>query len=194
MKKYKTYKKLSSKILIFMLSTCIVSCTDLDEHPEEVQLSPESLSSVETLRDIVTGIYRKAYDGARWSGYYLISYGGDDITTHSSKNKLGFREADWRSQTISSDRTLSAYSDSYKVIAAANVAINAQENILTGDLKLKDIYLGECYFLRGLSYLHLTRTYGRVPIVLEVSSTEEPIKASFLEIYNLIESDLKKAE
>lgn len=194
MKIHKIYKKVSSKILLVLLVCCAFSCAELDENPEEVQLSPEALSSVETLRDIVTGIYRNTFNGARWSDYYLASYGGDDVTTHSSKNKIGFRESDWRSQTISSDRTLLAYRDSYIVIAAANVAINAQDDIVNGDLDLKDIYLGECYFLRALSYLHLTRTYGRVPIVLEVNSTEAPVRAEFVEIYQLIEADLQKAE
>jgi len=193
MKKNKNLNKIWTNILAIILVSISFSCTDLDEDPGRTQLGPDALTSVPALNNLVTGTYRSMFEASKWSDYWLVSYGGDDVTTHSGLNKLGFRESDWRDQSHTSDRTLMAYEQSYKVIANTNVAINAQDAI-QGDEGLKKILMGEMYFLRALNYLHLTRTFGRVPIVLDPSDTEPDTKAEFIDIYQLIESDLLKAE
>ena len=138
-------------LLIASLCFSSISCVDLEEDPSKVQLSPQALTSVGTLRDLVTGMYRAHQNTAQWTDYYTNAYGGDDVTTHSGLNKVGFREADWRNQTIDSDRTLRPYEGSYNVIAIANMAIAAKDDIMASPTEEaeKDRYLGECYFFRA---------------------------------------------
>ncbi|WP_242206084.1 RagB/SusD family nutrient uptake outer membrane protein [Aestuariivivens insulae] len=182
------------KIGSIVLSTLMmVACSDLDENPGEVQLDPTSLSSDAALDALVTGMYRKLQNNAKWSGFFIAGYGGDDITTHSGSNKIGFRHSDWRIQTPDSERLTDAYTGCYNAITIANTAIDAKDNI-KGDAATIDRLIGEAYFMRAFAYLHLTRTYGRIPIQLKSNSNEALLRASFEEIYVQIESDLKAAE
>ncbi len=175
--------------LLFVIN----ACTELEENPGAVQLAPGTLTSVETLEALITGMYRTVQNEARWSNFFIAGYSGDDITTFSGGNKVGFREADWRAQTPASDRLVRAYRGAYNMIAIANTAINAKEAI-EGDREIIDRLIGETHFMRAFAYLHLTRTYGEVPVQLNVNDPQILRKASFQELYELIEADLLEAE
>lgn len=182
-------------LLTLLIFAVTFSCADLEENVSEVQLDPESLTTLETLDALITGMYRTVQNSARWSDFYIAGYGGDDITTHSASNKIGFREADWRVQTRSSQRTERAYGGPYSMIRAANTAIDARDDITGGDDQRPIIerLIGEAYFMRAFAYMHLTRTYGQIPIVVS-NDPEDLTLASFEEIYSQIESDLQQAE
>ncbi|KAA1246617.1 RagB/SusD family nutrient uptake outer membrane protein [Aquimarina sp. RZ0] len=172
------------------------ACADLDEDPGAVQISPETLTTVGTLRAIVTGMYQQLANEAQWSDFFLASYGGDDVTTFSGGNKQGYRDADWRSQTSFSDRIERTYLGCYRVITSANTAINARENITVNETN-KDEFerlIGESHFMRAFCYLKLTRTYGEIPIQLKTNNLEPLTRASFEQIYMQIEADLREAE
>ena len=186
--------KFWTRLYTVMLSVLIVtSCADLEEDPGEVQLDPSTLSSDSALEALVAGMYRKIQNDAQWSAFFIAGYGGDDLSTRSTSNKVGFRDSDWRTQTPSSDRLGNAYGGCYKAITIANTAIDAKDNI-QGDQETIDRLVGEAYFMRAFSYLHLTRTYGKVPLQTVSNSNETLPKASFEEIYAQIESDLQQAE
>lgn len=190
---YKIKQNLTLKCL-FALAVMITGCsTDLEEDPGKVQLDPASLSTDAELDALTTGMYRTLADGARWTDFYMAGFGGDDITTFSAGNKAGFRSSDWRRQTSTSERIGRAYSTPYKVIAIANTAIDNRTNI-EGDTDKVNRLIGEAYFMRAFSYIWLTRTYGRVPLQLLSNSNEPLERATFVEIYQQIESDLVEAE
>lgn len=172
----------------------IASCSNLDENPAEVQLDPATLSSEDALEAVLTGMYRNLMDGAKDTQFQIAAFGGDDITTHSASNKIAFRESDWRRLTHSSARIETAYNTSYNVITLANIAIDAQANMVTTDQARVDRLIGEAYFMRAFSYMHLTKTYGRVPLQLVSNSNEDMERASYVDIYTQIESDLQMAE
>ena len=48
--------------------------------------------------------------------------------------------------------------------------------------------------MRALAYFNLVRIYGQVPLITDVSIDYKVEKASFQDIYNLVISDLGKAE
>ncbi len=172
----------------------ITSCSNLDENSDEVQVNPATLNSADALEAVLTGMYRNLMDGAKDTQFQISAFGGDDITTHSASNKIAFREADWRRLTHSSARIETAYNTSYNVITLANVAIDAKANIVSKDQAKVDRLIGEAYFMRAFSYMHLTKTYGRVPLQLVPNSNENLTRASFVDIYTQIESDLQNAE
>ena len=81
----------------------------------------------------------------------------------------------------------------YQGIRWANVVIEKVPAI-DMDTTLRNRYLGEARFLRGLFYFDLVRAWGGVP---KVTTTDPPLhlgRASSDEIYNLIISDLQYAD
>ena len=193
MKRYNInfWTRISTMVLAGLM---IASCSNLDESPDEVQVNPATLNSADALEAVLTGMYNKLMDGAKDTQFQISAFGGDDITTHSASNKIAFREADWRRLTHSSARIETAYNTSYNVITLANIVIDAKTNIVSKDQAKVDRLIGEAYFLRAFSYMHLTKTYGRVPLQLVPNSNDELPRASFLEVYTQIESDLQNAE
>lgn len=185
------WSRISTMVLAGLM---IASCSNLDESPDDVQVNPATLNSADALEAVLTGMYRNLMDGAKDTQFQISAFGGDDITTHSASNKIAFREADWRRLTHSSARIETAYNTSYNVITLANTAIEAKANIVSKDQAKVDRLIGEAYFMRAFSYMHLTKTYGRVPLQLAPNSNEDLPRASFVDIYTQIESDLQNAE
>ena len=185
------WTRISTMVLAGLM---IASCSNLDEDPDEAQVNPATLNSAEALEAVLTGMYRNLMDGAKDTEFQISAFGGDDITTHSASNKIAFRESDWRRMTHSSARTIATYKTLYNVITLANIAIEAQANIVSKDQAKVDRLIGEAYFLRAFSYMHATKTFGRVPLQLVPNSNESLPRASFLELYTQIESDFQKAE
>ena len=86
----------------------------------------------------------------------------------------------------------------YTIISRANTVIENVEPLNQNiDTEIKNRILGEAYFLRGWSYFQLVQLYGGVPLRLASLSKESDInkpRASVVEVYNTVFSDLKKAE
>ncbi|PCI06277.1 MAG: hypothetical protein COB81_01080 [Flavobacteriaceae bacterium] len=195
MRKY--INKSALKVLtISLLSTSLllVACVDLDEDVAEARLDPSNLNSQEALEASITGTYKALGLAAKWSQFWINSFGGDDLTTHSGKNKIAFREADTRILTSASARINTAYEESYKIIKEANNIIENEANFEGNDQDALDRLIGEAYFLRAFSYMHLTHTYGRVPLNLTVAIENDLGYSEIIDIYKQIEADLLKAE
>lgn len=83
----------------------------------------------------------------------------------------------------------------YKKIFNTNTAI---EGILSNgkDLKYKDQWLGECYFLRAFYYYHLVNIYGPVPLALssDFETNRRLFRKPVAEVYAQIIADLKQAQ
>ena len=86
----------------------------------------------------------------------------------------------------------------YTIISRANTVIENIEPLNQNiDTDIKNRILGEAYFLRGWSYFQLVQLYGGVPLRLASLSKESDInkpRASVVEVYNTVFSDLKTAE
>lgn len=86
----------------------------------------------------------------------------------------------------------------YTIISRANTVIENIEPLNQNiDPDIKKRILGEAYFLRGWSYFQLVQLYGGVPLRLSSLSKEKDInkpRASVVEVYNTVFSDLKTAE
>ncbi len=178
--------------LVVML---FIGC-NLDEDPAEAKLVPSSLNSTEALEAATAGMYRKFTATMQWAHTWMRSYGGDDITTHSGKNKKGFRDADKMVMTSLTPGVQLGYNLPYATIKEANNIIAIQDNIVGGDQEKIDAMLGEAYFLRAFCYFHLTRTFGRVPLLTstDIPANTELKRAEIIDIYKQIESDFLKAE
>jgi hypothetical protein len=91
------------------------------------------------------------------------------------------------------------YGSLYAIIYFCNIAIGKFPEIVTLDKSADPAVvarlIGEAKFLRALSYSYLVKYFGGVPLVNKVLSAEEYYlpKAEIIDIYNLIENDLKDA-
>jgi len=89
------------------------------------------------------------------------------------------------------------YEGYYVLINRANQAIENIPNIEM-ESSLKERLLGQAYFLRGFAYFNLTNIFDNVPLVLNVSKSEEDFYPSNSDItqdiiYAQVEDDLAKA-
>lgn len=133
-------------------------------------------------------------------------YAGDNMMIRGSSTDH-FYEFISFARTPNNNRLQSYWDNAYKAIAQASNIINL---IPEGKGASIDNKLGECYYIRGLMYFYLVRTYGKpyyqspernlgVPIV---NGTPEdigpnmqlPDRSTVAQTYEQVISDLKKAE
>jgi len=190
MKKYLKLKARGITIIVLCIMALFTSCVDLKEDVAAARLDPSNLNSKEALEASITGAYKAVGESAKWAQFWINSFGGDDLTTHSGKNKIAFREADRRTLTSASARINTAYEASYKIIKAVNNIIENKDNFVDIDTDAINAMVGEAYFLRAFSYFHLTRTFGKVPLNLTVEIEADLGLSDIIDIYQQIESDL----
>ncbi|MCG8310779.1 MAG: RagB/SusD family nutrient uptake outer membrane protein [Cytophagales bacterium] len=191
----KRYKLVISKMLVILIpASLLIGCVNLDEEPGKALLSPEVLTTPEALDAALAGAYRQVQNNARWSHFYIPGYGGDDITTHSASNKAGFRAFDQRNVTPTTERVSNHWNAMYLPMRSINNVIESQDKIVGGDTELINAKIGEAYFLRGLLYFYLTRSFGKVPLQLSSVPDPELGVSEILDIYNQIEADFLEAE
>ena len=127
----------------------------------------EYLAMIEVSSDIHTG---------GWGTFLVhgIFQGLDDINIVRAQNRWG---------------------QFYLAIRNANIMIQAIPNASSLSDNEKDIYLAEVMFLRALTYFHLVRVWGDIPLRTEENMNELSLPRSpTTEVYNLIISDLEFAE
>lgn len=195
MKANKIFKAIGAFTLLFALMSIFNSCT-LEENPSEARLDPGTINSEEALKSATAGMYRKFTLSMQWAHSWMRSYGGDDITTHSGKNKQGFRDADQMKMTSLTSGVGLGYTGPYNTIKEANNIIAVKENIIGGNKDNINAMVGEAYFLRAFSYFHLTRAFGKIPLITstDIAGNIDLQRAELIDIYKQIESDFLMAE
>lgn len=192
------------KITIALLA-CVIAgsagCSDfLEEDLTGQVVGTAALSSVEGLDAALTGAYKGL--GQTWGTGFLhptaigATMGGDDITTHPASNKQEFREFDQFAVSAGNSRTGNLYNGCYKAIQGANNVISNFQSTVGPQAQIDQI-VGEAHFVRALSYYWLVRLYNKVPLLTSAEFSMDLLKVGKAEtaaIYQLIESDLKKAE
>lgn len=196
----KTFKSSAVVALCFLMTiigTTFQGCANLDPDPLEFNLPPESFGNLGEMDRGIIGVYRAVTQAARMTTFYAPAWGGDDITTHRALNKADFREFDQRAVLSSNNRLLRNWNDIFDAILTINGVLERSEGLigLEGiDQNLLQQYRGEAHFLRGILFYQLARVHGRIPLPLEQFPPGDIVKATQLEVYEQIESDLLEAE
>ena len=189
-------------ISILMLAIVLLSCSDnfLDEKTYGLIRPSNYFTTVSDLEKCVNALYSSGNLMYQQSACLVACMGGDDITTQSGGNKAGYLQFDLFNAQDNNDRLSVSWAAAYGAIKQANVIITnidqftkpvEQPAYLQSQ---KDRALGQAYFMRALAYFNLVRIYGQVPLITDVSIDYKVEKASFQDIYNLVISDLGKAE
>lgn len=186
-------KNIFKTIIIASILLLAGACSDaLNENPRGSLTLGSFYKSTEDLELAVPGVALQ-FNGA-FNQTYGAPYGGDDITSKNTGNKIGFHEIDVFSRTSSNDRMVNWWNYFYSTIKVANPVINSYENV-TGESQTRiDNLTGTAYFYRAISYFFLTRTWGDVPVNTDGSLNKNRPNTPVKDVYALILQDLEKAE
>ena len=211
--RFPVYIKKGLKYCMILLSLFLIleGCQKFEEFKESETVY---YNSEENMTELITGAYdRFKYifinistdeEGTsyHWEWYQMPNSFGDDFN-HSVLNYGFYELQDNRFEYNCSDESSSVrlynygeisetWYDCYKTITALNnIIVHAEEQ---GGLipEVKEI-LGEAYFLRGYIYFRLARIYGEIPLIKDTEVSYTVSNASFEEIYDFMEQDLKSA-
>jgi starch-binding outer membrane protein, SusD/RagB family len=184
-------------IILLSIFILMVGCTDflqMDPQGELTQASfPASSSDALQATNAVYAAVRDWYYNS--GGYPILDIMSDDAYKGSNTNDQlstvgAFNNFTFNTTADGLDRW---WATLYQGIKWANVVIEKVPDV-TMDTILRNRYVGEAKFLRGLFYFDMVRAWGGVP---KVTTSIPPLhlgKASSEEIYSLIISDLQYAE
>ncbi len=184
-------------ILFFSVIILLTGCTDFLKTDPQGQLIEASfpVSSSDALL-ATTAVYaavRNWYYNS--GGYPILDIMSDDAYKGSNKNDQLATVGAYDNFTFNTtgDGLDRWWATLYQGIKWANVVIEKVPDI-SMDTTLRNRYLGEARFMRGLFYFDLVRAWGGVP---KVTASIPPLhlgRANSKEIYSLIVSDLQYAE
>lgn len=145
----------------------------------------DAVSSVNSLYDAL----KKTYDDNYLSE---MNQKSDYIDSRGSR----VPSATYQTDAITVSRQGQIWTDFYKVISIANISLKYIPPIVKKD-DLRDRLLGECYFLRALSYMTIARLFGPAPIrtePVENLASTPTVRAPVSDLWHLVVEDLQSAE
>jgi starch-binding outer membrane protein, SusD/RagB family len=184
-------------ILFFSVITLLIGCTDFlktDPQGQLIEASfPVSSSDALLATNAVYAAVRDWYYNS--GGYPILDIISDDAYKGSNKNDQLATVGAYDNFTFNTtgDGLDRWWATLYQGIKWANV-VTEKVSVIPMDTTLRNRYVGEARFLRGLFYFDLVRAWGGVPLV---TTTNPPLhlgKATTQDIYNLIVSDLQYAD
>lgn len=187
---------IGSKLILVFLLLLIISCESLLIEDPKGRLATESFFSNKNELDAsLNSLYYLVADGHGENDYIGTNFlVGDDISTHPASNKQSLREYDQFDVSNNNAWMPNMWEYRWKIIKAANFVINNAKK--TPDVSEQDINsaIGQGLYWRAFNYFYLVTTWGSVPIMLEEIVDYKAELKSVEQIYELIISDLKKAE
>ena len=185
-----------SLLFALLALIAITGCVKLKEDPKAT-LTPASYFQTQNDLDAsVNAMYiQLARDGAWGFTSKETSYfGSDDLTTDPALNKADMRDFDKLSGNSANQSMLNQWQGPWAAVYQANNIIANYAKVNSTDA-LKSEAAGQCYFIRGLCYYYLVRTFGPLPLVLAPQSLDaRPPRADVASVYAQIISDLQTAK
>ncbi|MFS4493434.1 RagB/SusD family nutrient uptake outer membrane protein [Maribacter sp. 2308TA10-17] len=191
-------KHINKLIVLAIVALVGYSCSDLEEDTGSL-LTLDRLSSEGDITASLAPIYRRMLEIHKTPHFTrTATYGADDITTWAAGNKAPLRvfdRFDYGSGENSDINWLPHAWDGYwQTIYYCNTLIEALKTSTAAEeiISLAD---AEARTFRAYSYLHLVKTWGNMPLILDgVVPTGKEQRATVLANYEQIESDLLIAE
>jgi len=190
----KTIVKLSTLLVSFLFIA--YGCEDFLQKDPQGELTQEEFPVSQSDALLATNaVYSSIREWAYNSGGFPITdIMSDD--SHKGSNPNDQRPTvdpyDKFTCTTTQDGLDRWWSTLYQGIKHANVVITKVPSIEM-DAALRDRYVAEARFLRGLFYFDLVRAWGGVPMITELDPPLKVARSTNQEIYELIISDLQFA-
>lgn len=181
------------KYNLLILLAILTSCS-LEEKIYDSAIADTFVKSEDDVLSVLSGVYSylPTYNCYKSNLNYQILYGGDDIATSSSTQRL-FVE---RTVSSSNNYFTTPWTSFYQTINNANALMETLEKKEIGSDGFKTRVMGELYFMRAFCYFNLVRLHGGVPIKTESTNGNSdfyPVRNSVDEVYTFIFNDLVKA-
>lgn len=185
------------KYIILLLAALVFSCGDefLDK-PLQGELTqdnfPVTASDARLATNAVYNTLRQWFYHS--GGYPILDIMSDDALKGSNPSDAATTVGPYENFTHTPDQDGLArwWNTLYEGIKRANVVI---ENVPAIDMDpaLRDRYVAEARFLRGLYYFDLARAWGGVPLVTSTTPPQNLSRAPLNYVYDLIQQDLEFA-
>ncbi len=176
--------------IIFLLLLLAVGCEKI-LHTEDTSIG--EIEDYDGLLSAAGGVYGKLTKTVREITFYKVNLKGDDLNFYDPNYEEYYtNEPHCAEDRVISMETAYTWRRLYQVIASANNILCQFEPDSTNGGPINEV-LGEIYLIRAYCYFRLTRTYGRIPLVVNTDISYTLPKPSFGEIYEFIEGDLKTA-
>jgi hypothetical protein len=193
------------KIFILFAALGLLASCELEREPfnayTEDKIQADKEAAVEVL---LNGCYAQLKG---WSDvmHRVGEYPGDNIMIRGGSSDSFYSFISYQ-HIPDNDRLSVFWNNSYKIISQSS---DLMKMIAEGQNPALDQQLGEAYYLRGMIYFYLSRTYGRpyaqspnsnlgVPLVngmpADIDNINLPDRATITDSYSQAISDLKKAE
>lgn len=189
-------KSLFTRAMLLALMLISGSCKDFLDKVPQGNLTQENFPVTEADALLATNaVYSTLRNWFYHSGGYpILDIMSDDAHKGSNpadqSNNVG--PYDDFTMSTSQDGLSRWWSAVYEGIKRANVVIEKVPDVEM-DETLKNRYIAEAKFLRGLYYFDLVRSWGGVPIVTTTNPELNLPRATSDEVYDLIISDLTDA-
>jgi len=167
----------------------------LDEEPRTFLSKNAIFSSKEGANAATLGVYEPLGTDNMYGWWLLgcLEMTSDYIYGRGSQAPIGIYS--WDATAV--NRIGNIWVGCYEVISRANLVISELENnqIDGVDSELSNSLMGEARFLRALSFFHLVRLFGDVPLRLEPAKLDFALaKSPVAAVYDQIIMDLEFAE
>lgn len=177
--------------------------TDATFYQTEDHFNQALTGAYESLRSVIGGNYGTATNqaeikenGLSWN---LNEMRSDNTHYDYNSGNRGFSEREVIADFLnnySNKYPADFYASAYKCIARTNTILARISSASFAEDK-KAAIIGQAKFIRALSYFHLVRYFGGVPIITEEIVTDQDAykpRATVDEVYNLILEDAKDAD
>ncbi|MBF7090241.1 RagB/SusD family nutrient uptake outer membrane protein [Flavobacterium sp. ALJ2] len=193
------------KIFILFITLSFLSSCELEREPFGSYTKDKIMQDKEAAVEVLlNGCYAQLKG---WSDvmHRVGEYPGDNIMIRGTSTDAFYTFISYQHSPVN-DRLSTFWNNSYKVISQSS---DLMKMISEGESPKMDQQLGEAYYLRGMVYFYLVKTYGRpyaqspetnlgVPIVNglpeDIANINLPDRATVKATYEQAISDLKKGE
>ncbi|HQK71660.1 MAG TPA: RagB/SusD family nutrient uptake outer membrane protein [Bacteroidales bacterium] len=163
---------ISIPISLFIFSGCVDEY--LDVFPEDKITSANFPENEKDIKLLLNGVYAHLREQSIYD-QGLFGFGALDGATPNAFNwgNTAISKAG-NGQLATGDGAMLVFrwTRCYGIIYRANYFLETIEKMQLSD-DIKDTYIGEAHFLRGLAYSLLVESYGGVPLILKPISTQE---------------------
>jgi hypothetical protein len=179
-------------LIITVVVTFLVTACKLDEKPYSFVSPSQFYTSAADAEAALTAAYTPVTDLYNRVGIQLPEYSSDQCFPRAV---VGREQLTVFSYDATNDLVGQYWQHCFNGVNRANQVIENVPNIKMDETRKKHI-LAEAYFLRGLYYFHLAKTFGDVPLrqasTKDIASTELA-KSPVAEVYAFAIKDLEKA-
>lgn len=184
-------------IAVMVTAMMMASCNKFIDLTSPTLLSQEKFYKTEAdIKQAVNGAYSLLR--TNYENYYLMN----EIPSDNTEGRPGSENvmAVWDKLTWNAFSTVfeSIWISYYNTIAQCNLVLSKMDGVTFLSAATKAQYVSEMKFIRALMYSELVRSFGEVPLVLDLVTNDAQafsyMRKPVSEVYAQIEKDLQEAE